>query len=119
MKNTLLRGMPFIPEFHDVWAYPQKPYVHGIVPNAMDVHPLKYAWIDRVEAIVNRRFSRRSLIAAAPLGIAACSRTEEPYFGNTEPPQTQQLVVVLDMEPGTLDPAQALNRLEYVDAVAI
>jgi oligopeptide transport system substrate-binding protein len=61
---------------------------------------------------VNRRLTRRSLIAAAPLGIAACGRAEEPYFGNTEPPQTQQLVVVLDMEPGTLDPAQALNRLD-------
>ena len=23
-----------------------EPYVRGIVPNAMDVHPLRYAWID-------------------------------------------------------------------------
>ena len=45
-EEYLLRAMPFIPEFYDVWAYPQKPYVRGIVPNAMDVHPLKYAWID-------------------------------------------------------------------------
>ena len=38
--------LPFFPEYHDVWAYPQKPYVRGIRPNVMDVHPLKYAWID-------------------------------------------------------------------------
>jgi ABC-type transport system substrate-binding protein len=42
----LLRAMPFIPVFYDSWAYPQKPYVRGIGPNPMDVHPLKYAWID-------------------------------------------------------------------------
>ena len=42
----LLRAMPFIPIYYDAWAYPQKPYVRGIGPNLMDVHPLKYAWID-------------------------------------------------------------------------
>ena len=42
----LLRAMPFFPEYFDVWAYPQKPYLRGIQPNAMDVHPFKYAWID-------------------------------------------------------------------------
>jgi oligopeptide transport system substrate-binding protein len=45
-ETYLLRGMPFIPVFYDAWAYPQKPYVRGIGPNLMDVHPLKYAWID-------------------------------------------------------------------------
>jgi oligopeptide transport system substrate-binding protein len=45
-ERYLLRAMPFMPLYHDAWAYPQKPYVRGIVPNAMDVHPLKYAWID-------------------------------------------------------------------------
>jgi oligopeptide transport system substrate-binding protein len=45
-ERRLLRGMPFLPVYHDVWAYPQKPYVRGISPNVMDVHPLKYAWID-------------------------------------------------------------------------
>lgn len=45
-ETYLLEGMPFIPVFYDAWAYPQKPYVHGIGPNLMDVHPLKYAWID-------------------------------------------------------------------------
>jgi ABC-type oligopeptide transport system substrate-binding subunit len=45
-ERYLLRAMPFVPVYHDVWAYPQKPYVRGIIPNAMDVHPLKYAWID-------------------------------------------------------------------------
>jgi ABC-type oligopeptide transport system substrate-binding subunit len=45
-ETYLLRAMPFIPVFYDAWAYPQKPYVRGIAPNVMDVHPLKYAWID-------------------------------------------------------------------------
>jgi ABC-type oligopeptide transport system substrate-binding subunit len=45
-ETYLLRAMPFIPVFYDAWAYPQKPYVRGIGPNLMDVHPLKYAWID-------------------------------------------------------------------------
>jgi ABC-type oligopeptide transport system substrate-binding subunit len=45
-ERYLLRAMPVFPEYYDVWAYPQKPYVRGIRPNAMDVHPLKYAWID-------------------------------------------------------------------------
>jgi oligopeptide transport system substrate-binding protein len=44
----LLRAMPFVPVFHDAWAYPQKPFVQGISPNAIDVHPLKYAWIDTI-----------------------------------------------------------------------
>lgn len=42
----LLKAMPFIPIFTDAWAYPQKPYVRGMGPNLMDVHPLRYAWID-------------------------------------------------------------------------
>jgi len=42
----LLRAMPCIPEYYEVWAHTQKPYVRGISPNVMDVHPLKYAWID-------------------------------------------------------------------------
>jgi len=42
----LLCAMPCIPEFYDAWAHPQKPYVRGISANVMDVHPLKYAWID-------------------------------------------------------------------------
>jgi oligopeptide transport system substrate-binding protein len=45
-ETYLLRAMPFIPLFYDAWAYPQKPYVHGIRPNPLDVHALKYAWID-------------------------------------------------------------------------
>jgi ABC-type oligopeptide transport system substrate-binding subunit len=45
-ERYLLGAMPFMPMYHDVWAYPQKPYVRGISPNVMDVHPLKYAWID-------------------------------------------------------------------------
>jgi len=45
-ERYLLRAMPVFPEFYDVWAYPQKPYLRGIRPNVLDVHPLKYAWID-------------------------------------------------------------------------
>ncbi len=45
-ERYLLSAMPFIPVFYDVWAYPQKPYVRGMLPNVMDVHSLKYAWID-------------------------------------------------------------------------
>ena len=45
-EEHLLRAMPFVPVYHDVWAYPQKPYVRGISPNVMDVHSFKYAWID-------------------------------------------------------------------------
>jgi ABC-type oligopeptide transport system substrate-binding subunit len=45
-ERRLLRAMPVFPEYYDVWAYPQKPYVRGISPNVMDVHPLKFAWID-------------------------------------------------------------------------
>lgn len=45
-ERRLLRAMPFVPLYHDVWAYPQKPFVRGITPNVMDAHPLKYAWID-------------------------------------------------------------------------
>lgn len=45
-ERYLLRAMPFVPIYHDIWAYPQKPYVRGVNPNLMDVHPLKYVWID-------------------------------------------------------------------------
>jgi oligopeptide transport system substrate-binding protein len=45
-EKLLLRAMPFMPVFHHARAYPQKPYVLGMPPNVMDVHSLKYAWID-------------------------------------------------------------------------
>src|SRR4051794_7878780 len=45
-ERYLLRAMPFFPIYHEVWAYPQKPYVRGLKPNMMDVHSFKYAWID-------------------------------------------------------------------------
>jgi ABC-type oligopeptide transport system substrate-binding subunit len=45
-ERYLLKAMPFIPLFYDAWAYPQKPFVRGMLPNLMDVHLLKYAWID-------------------------------------------------------------------------
>jgi oligopeptide transport system substrate-binding protein len=61
---------------------------------------------------VTHGVSRRGILAASGLALGACSRAEEPYFGNTAPPKTQQLVFVFDSEPGTLDPALALNRLD-------
>jgi ABC-type oligopeptide transport system substrate-binding subunit len=51
--------------------------------------------------------SRRSVIAAAPLTFAACTRAEEKYFGNTRPPNGQRLTMVLEGEPETIDPALA------------
>ena len=45
-EQYLLGAMPLFPIYHEVWAYPQKPYVKGISPNIMDVHSFKHAWID-------------------------------------------------------------------------
>ena len=55
---------------------------------------------------------RRTLIAAGPLALAACSRAEEAYFGKTDPPQTQRLVYLLGAEPATLDPARSNDLWE-------
>jgi oligopeptide transport system substrate-binding protein len=56
-ERYLLRAMPFMPLYHDVWAYPQKPYVRGITPNAMDAHPFKYAWIETYNPNVSKRLA--------------------------------------------------------------
>jgi oligopeptide transport system substrate-binding protein len=45
-ERHLLKCMPVIPIFHNVWLYLQKPFVRGIEANALDKHPFKYAWID-------------------------------------------------------------------------
>jgi oligopeptide transport system substrate-binding protein len=46
-ERYLLRGMPFLPLYRDVWAYLRKPFVKGIGSNAVDRQQFKYAWIDR------------------------------------------------------------------------
>jgi len=55
---------------------------------------------------------RRTLLTAAPLALAACSKAEEAYFGRTDPPRTQRLVYLLGAEPGTLDPAKSNDLWE-------
>jgi oligopeptide transport system substrate-binding protein len=45
-ETHLLKSMPMVPIFHNVWLYLQKPFVHGMEANALDKHPFKYAWID-------------------------------------------------------------------------
>ena len=45
-ERHLLKSMPVIPIYHNVWMYLQQPFVRGIVANALDKHPFKYAWID-------------------------------------------------------------------------
>ena len=45
-ERYLLKSMPVVPIFHNVWLYLQKPFVRGIEANPLDKHPFKYAWID-------------------------------------------------------------------------
>ena len=45
-ERYLLKSMPVIPIFHNVWLYLQKPFVRGLEGNALDKHPFKYSWID-------------------------------------------------------------------------
>jgi len=45
-ERYLLKSMPVIPIFHNVWLYLQKPFVHGLEGNALDKHFFKYASID-------------------------------------------------------------------------
>jgi ABC-type oligopeptide transport system substrate-binding subunit len=60
------------------------------------------------------RISRRGVLAAGPLALAACGRAQESYFGKTDPPRTQRLVYLLDAEPRSLDPVQANERQDEV-----
>ena len=55
---------------------------------------------------------RRTFLAAGPLTLAACGKAEEAYFGTTDPPKTQRLVYLLDYEPGSIDPALAVARID-------
>ena len=46
-EERLLRAMPLIPIYFDVWAYLRKPFVRGLTSNLFDTRAFKYAWIDR------------------------------------------------------------------------
>jgi oligopeptide transport system substrate-binding protein len=48
---------------------------------------------------------RRTLIAAAPLTLAACRSGAPQHFGRTQPPSRQRLVYLNRDEPFSLDPA--------------
>jgi oligopeptide transport system substrate-binding protein len=53
-ERYLLRWMPIIPIYSDVWYYLEKPYVRGLGVNSIGASPFKYAWIDtnwRPEAV--------------------------------------------------------------------
>ena len=56
--------------------------------------------------------SRRQLLAGGPLALAGCSRPDEPYFGNTQPPRTQSVTMVLEGEPESIDPAVPEGMLD-------
>jgi ABC-type oligopeptide transport system substrate-binding subunit len=46
-ESLLLDQAPVIPMYHFATSEMLKPYVRGIEPTPLDVHPLKYVWIDR------------------------------------------------------------------------
>jgi oligopeptide transport system substrate-binding protein len=46
-EALLLDESPVLPIYHYTVNDLVKPYVHGIYPNALDTHPLRYVWIDR------------------------------------------------------------------------
>ncbi|HYZ82914.1 MAG TPA: peptide ABC transporter substrate-binding protein [Bryobacteraceae bacterium] len=64
-----------------------------------------------LEAVVKSLISRRSVLGG-PLALAGCGVAASPYFGKTDPPQQQKLVVVLGVEPGSLDPATSAELIE-------
>jgi ABC-type oligopeptide transport system substrate-binding subunit len=45
-ESLLLADGPVLPIYHYVTAELVKPYVRGLWPNALDVHPLEGVWID-------------------------------------------------------------------------
>ena len=45
-EERLLREMPVLPLLFDSHSYLQKPYVHGMTPNALDIPQFRTAWID-------------------------------------------------------------------------
>ena len=55
--------------------------------------------------------SRRKLLTAGPMALAAC-RPAQGYFGRTAPPDSQRLVYLIGAEPATLDPAKSADLWE-------
>ena len=45
-ERYLLRAMPLVPLYADVWVYMRKPFVRGLGANPLDRQQFKYAWID-------------------------------------------------------------------------
>lgn len=45
-EERLLRAMPVLPLFFDSYSYLRKPYVRGLMPNALDTPSFKDVWID-------------------------------------------------------------------------
>ena len=45
-ERYLLRAMPIVPLYADVWVYMRKPFVRGLGANPLDRQQFKYAWID-------------------------------------------------------------------------
>ena len=57
--------------------------------------------------------SRRGLLGAGPLLLAACGRAGGEYFGNTTLPGSRSLAHTLPVEPETLDPALSTGSSEF------
>ena len=45
-EAQLIKAMPFIPLFHDTWAYLEAPYLRGLKITPFGHPRFKYAWID-------------------------------------------------------------------------
>ena len=106
-ERHLLKSMPVIPIYHNVWLYLQKPFVRGLEANALDKHPFKYAWIDtELEAAMMScaPSSRRHFLLAAGAGAvfaSACRGRDRRRPG--------WLSYILRSAPYTLDPATAVG----------
>src|SRR5262245_19710875 len=57
--------------------------------------------------------ARRALLAAGPLLLASCARSEGSYFGSTVPPKKGKLVHILNGEIDTLDAAKSIGSYEF------
>jgi oligopeptide transport system substrate-binding protein len=44
-EAQLIKAMPVIPIYHDVWTYLEAPYIRGLRPNPFAAPQFKYAWI--------------------------------------------------------------------------
>lgn len=58
------------------------------------------------------QISRRTLLTAGPLALAACETANGAYFGKTDPPASQRLVYLIGSEPDSLDPGKTTGGYE-------